>query len=405
MNAHRYLAAFLALMLWPALLRADVQVGDKPTLKFEAFASKNNIDLADLKGKIVVVDFWATWCGPCMGEAAHMVSVNQKYAGNGFQFIGISLDQDAGSLKNVIAEKKFTWPMSFEGQGWDGSTPKAWGVNSIPQTFIIGPDGTVLWRGHPAQIDEPLAAAFRDHPPVLVDPKVMDQARTTLDQIDSALAENQPGKAAKLLASFPAAAKADPDTATRLTATTAKVQDAASVELASVDGMIDSQQYAAAIAKLRELSQTYGGLPVAASAKTKLMELGANPKVQKQMAADKAEKDAADALANANQLKTDKKDELAYSRFKAIVKSYPNTAAGTEAATTVKAYEADTAFMQRISMKANQKKAESMLSMADNYRSAGNSEQAKAKYQEVIAMFPNSTWAETARKAIAELGN
>ena len=57
----------------------------------------------------------------------------------------------------------------------------------------------MLWRGHPAQIDEPLAAAFRDHPPVLVDPKVMDQARTTLDQIDSALAENQPGKAAKLL--------------------------------------------------------------------------------------------------------------------------------------------------------------------------------------------------------------
>ncbi len=322
--------------------------------------------------------------------------------------VGISLDSDSSALKKVIADKKFTWPMSFEGKGWDGATPHAWGVTGIPQTFIIGPDGTVLWRGHPAQIDETLAAAFRDHPPVIVDPKVAVQAKTTLDQIDSDLAAAQTAKAAKLLGGFPTAAKADPDIAARLMATTTKVQDAASLELAAVDPMIQAEQYAPAIKKLRELSQTYAGLPVAASATSRLKELASNPKIQKQIAAEKAEKDAADALANAKQLKADKKDELAYSRFSAIARSYPDTAAGTEAAAAVKTYEADAVFMQKLSFKSNQKKAESLLSMADNYRSAGNADQAKAKYQEVVQQFPGTAWADTAdtaEKAIAGLAN
>jgi thiol-disulfide isomerase/thioredoxin len=403
MHAHRKLAVFLALLLLPSLAKASVNVGDKPSLKFKAFDSSGTVDLQDLKGKIVVVDFWATWCHPCMAEADHMLAVNKKYEGKGFQFLGISLDQDSTSLKQVIADKKFTWPMSFEGQGWEGSTPKSWGVNSIPQTFIIGPEGTVLWRGYPGDIDQALTSAFRDHPPVLVDPKVMDQAKTTLDKIDTELAGNKTAAAAKLLASFPEAAKADPDIATRLTATTAKVQDAASLELAAVEPMIASQQYGAAIRKLRELSTNYAGLPVASAAKAKLAELGSNPKVKQQIEADHAEAAAAEELATAKKLQAEKKDDLAYPRFKAVATGYANTTAGVEAAGIVKTYEANTAFMKQLADKANSKKAASMLSMADNYKAAGNAAQAKAKYQEVINQFPDSAWAETAKKAIASL--
>jgi thiol-disulfide isomerase/thioredoxin len=403
MKSLRTLAAFLAFLALPVLTRADIQKGDKPNLSFTAFGTRDKVDLSGLKGKIVVVDFWATWCHPCMNEASHMVSVNEKYAGKGFQFLGISLDQDPSALKNVIAEKKFTWPMSYEGKGWDGSTPKSWGVNSIPQTFIIGPDGTVLWRGHPAELDKPLEEAFRDHPPVLVDPKVAEQAKGILDKIEAHLAGNESAAALKLLASVPEAAKADPDIAARLTAATTKLQEFGTSELASVDPLIASGQYGQAIHKLRDLSSAFAGLPVAASAKSKLAQLGSDPKVQKEIAKEKNEKEAEDALASANQLKADGKDALAYPKFKSLVKAYAGTPAATEAATVVVSYEADKAFMTSYNNTAGKKKAESMLMMADNYRSSGSAEKAKAKYQDVIDQFPGTPWAETARKAIAAI--
>jgi thiol-disulfide isomerase/thioredoxin/outer membrane protein assembly factor BamD (BamD/ComL family) len=400
MKNFQTIAGLITLCVLSGVVRADVKVGDKPPLHFKAFNSQNTIDLADLKGKIVVVDFWATWCGPCMGEASHMVAVNQKYADKGLQFIGISLDEDPSALKKVIAEKNFTWPMSFEGKGWEGTFPKSWGVNGIPQTFIIGPDGEVLWRGHPAQIDEPLATAFKEHPPQLVDPKILEQAKTALEQANTQLADQQPAKAMKSLAGIPPEAKADADFAAKLAETTTKLLEYGNAQLTSIDPLIDSQQYTAAIQKLRDLSAVFTGTPVSVSAKKKLNELGSNPKVKQQLEAEKTEKESADALAVANQLKADKKDELAYPRFKAIVKTYPNTPAAVEAADDVKAYEANIPLMTKLTQSTNGKKAQAMLALAENYKSTGNTDKAKSKYQDVIDQFPGSSWAETAKKAL-----
>jgi TolA-binding protein len=176
-------------------------------------------------------------------------------------------------------------------------------------------------------------------------------------------------------------------------------------ELADIDPLIQSQQYAVAIQKLRDISNAFAGTPVAASAKTKLNELGSNPKVKATLEAAKTEKEAADALAIAKQLKTAKKDDLAYAQFKTVVKGYPRTTAAAEAAVVVKAYESNTAFMTAFNNKANSKKAESLLQLADNYRQMGSSDKAREKYQQVLDQFPGTAWADSAKKGIAAIGD
>src|SRR5687768_7512116 len=112
---------------------ADVNVGDQPKMTFKS-ADGSPVSLEQYKGKIVVVDFWATWCGPCMAEAAHMVALNEKYGKAGLQMIGISLDKDAAAMARVSKEKGFVWPQFIDGTGGTKFSDD-WGVTGIPATF------------------------------------------------------------------------------------------------------------------------------------------------------------------------------------------------------------------------------------------------------------------------------
>jgi TolA-binding protein len=236
-----------------------------------------------------------------------------------------------------------------------------------------------------------------------VDPKVLSQANATLDLVNTNINAQQPAKALKLLATVPEAAKADAAFAARMTETSAKLQDFGKSELSSIDPLIQSQDYATAIRKLRDLSQAFAGTPVAASARTKLNELGSNPKVKQALETEKTEKAAADALTTANQLKSDKKDDLAYPQFQMIVKAYPHSPAATEATAAVKAYEANTPFITQYNSRNNKKKAEGLLLMADNFRSMGSNTKARAKYQEVLDQYPGTSWAESAKKGMSDI--
>ena len=111
------------------------------------------VDLAKLRGKVVLVDFWATWCPPCRGETPNVVATYQKYHDKGFEIVGISLDQDKAALKKYVADNKMPWPQYFDGKGWDSAIGTRFGIDSIPAMWLIGKDGVVATQDGRQDLD------------------------------------------------------------------------------------------------------------------------------------------------------------------------------------------------------------------------------------------------------------
>ena len=89
-------------------------VGDTMAIQFTSTTGEE-IDLAAMSDKVVLVDFWATWCGPCVAEMPHVISTYEKYKDAGFAVVGISLDSDQAALDLFVAEYKMDWPQYFDG--------------------------------------------------------------------------------------------------------------------------------------------------------------------------------------------------------------------------------------------------------------------------------------------------
>ena len=101
------------------------------------------VSLSELKGKVVLIDFWASWCGPCIHNNPKLVKLYNKYHGKVLEIYGISLDEDMDSWKKAVRHDRLAWVQVIDDRGWDAASASKYGVDMIPSSFLIDRQGVI----------------------------------------------------------------------------------------------------------------------------------------------------------------------------------------------------------------------------------------------------------------------
>jgi thiol-disulfide isomerase/thioredoxin len=117
-----------------------------PNFTFREFRTGENLSLASFRGKVVLLDFWATWCPPCMASLPGLLELYREFHAQGFEIVGVSLDESAEDLRRVIASYGIPWPIAFEGKRWDNSLANLWRVYQIPTAYLLDKQGIIRFR-------------------------------------------------------------------------------------------------------------------------------------------------------------------------------------------------------------------------------------------------------------------
>lgn len=123
----------------------EVGTGDQPqTLTPDGKVLTLKSVVENKKNKYVLIDFWASWCGPCMREVPYLLETYKEYKDKGFEIFGVSFDRDAEAWKKAVESKEMNWIHVSEVNYFDNQAATDYAVRSIPSNFLIGPDGTIV---------------------------------------------------------------------------------------------------------------------------------------------------------------------------------------------------------------------------------------------------------------------
>lgn len=140
----KFYAVLLLCMAISTILPAQPKVGEQaPDININNAAGRS-VSLSGLRGKIVLVDFWASWCGPCRKSNRELGPVYARYRDKGFEIFGVSLDKEEADWKKAVAADKIKWIQTNQQGGWDAPVALAWKIEQLPSSFLLDASGAII---------------------------------------------------------------------------------------------------------------------------------------------------------------------------------------------------------------------------------------------------------------------
>jgi peroxiredoxin len=144
MKSFKRFFLFIGITVLSIVAKAQPKPGD-PAYDINLTSPKGDtVSLSSFQGKVVLVDFWASWCGPCRISNRHLVKLYSKYKNKGFEIFGVSLDENKKDWMKAIKQDRVVWPQVIDNRGWEAQTAIDWGLYQIPTSYLINKDGIIV---------------------------------------------------------------------------------------------------------------------------------------------------------------------------------------------------------------------------------------------------------------------
>jgi thiol-disulfide isomerase/thioredoxin len=364
-----------------------------PEVSAQDWLNSPPLSLQAARGKIVVVEFWATWCPPCRASIPHLIEMFKTFSPKGVVFMGLT-DEPKAKVEPFAKEMKMVYPV-----GCGSQAGSAYGVRGIPHAFIIDPSGNVAWEGHPmAGLDKALEAQLAKTPPVMMSAQDKAAAMAVLEKAEAATKQGQYAVAAALLAKL-SRANDDPEVKARFEAAGKALADRAAACLEDGRKKMVAKEYLDASVALSEAQAVAPGSEQATQAEALLKVLMEDPKAKAAIEQGRRERDA-DNLAAEIEKRGDRDPAAILKGLDDLATRFPDTKAGKAAAEKARVLRADPDVTKRIQNDAAEKDCKGWMSMAKNFIKSGLPEKARPYLEQVVQKYPDSDYAKEAKELL-----